>query len=160
MKKVDIKKMKEDMIKDNIRVEKETLSRYVKVLAKYDFARSSTSVIYFDNDYRRLLKHGFEQIDATNLSSKKKDKLRATIIGFFPDDKLSIPESNLKYYERLVSLAKGKLEELDQDLKETIINDAITTAELWSRQFDRNSKLYNKLEKLKVKKNKIKKKKP
>ena len=41
------------------------------------------------------------------------------------------------------------MENLDDGKKEKIVRDCIAQEEMWSMQFDRNSKLYNSLKKVK-----------
>ena len=153
MKKINkkqIMEIKEEYLKSQIETEKETLRRYIMVLAKYDFYQSSTSGIYFREQYDNLLRAGFDKLDSAKLPSKKVSELRHNHIGMFSHLKKgeSIQEANLRYSKSLVSWAEHRLSDLKQEVKEKIIKEGIESTKLWSDQFNRNSKLYDELERL------------
>ena len=133
-----------DMIKGQIESEKTALDRYVKALVRSGFIENCTGGAFFNQLYLDLLKNGFDKIRDSKKTKKEQDKLQYD--WFFGHIKQQTDmeglEYTLKYYKRLVSWAKNNLNGLDDKNKEEIIIDCIEQQDLWSEQFNRNSKLY------------------
>jgi hypothetical protein len=141
------KEMNINLLKMQIETEKITLKRFVDVLIKYDFSDSSTASVYFNDMYFNLIKVGMEQINKSTLSNKKKEKLKRELfwhIGLNDSEESRLAEE-LEYYKHLIHWARYMLNSLSKESKEKIINDSIRNQELWSKQFDVNSKIYKEI---------------
>ena len=154
-------KFKIESIKAQIESEKTALDRYVKAIVRHSFIDCCTGGAYFNQLYLDLLKSGFEYIQKSKKSKKGKDKLQ---YGWFfghikQNTDIEGLEHTLKYYKRLVHCAKYLLDSLDDEKKEKIVRDCIEQQDLWSEQFNRNSKLYKAFEPKKKPIKKVKKKK-
>lgn len=141
-------KLKIEIIKSNIEIEKTSLDRYVKAIVRSAFIDCCTGGAYWNKQFHDLLKHGMDAIDESKKPQKEKDKLRLSWFPLFFDGENEVEkwESNLKYHKSLTNWAKHNLTSLDDKTKEEIVRDCITQQELWNSQFDRNSKLYKALE--------------
>ncbi len=149
-------KFKIDMLKSQIKSEKTALDRYVKAITRHAFIDCCTGGAYFNKMYFDLLKTGFDIIRDSKKSKKEQDKLQRD--WFFGHIKQQTDieglEYTLKYYKRLTHWAKYTLSSLDNKKKEEIIKDCIEQEDLWSEQFNRNSKLYDALKPKKKSSNK------
>lgn len=152
--KIEIEK---EILKSKIEMHKTSFDRYVNVIvrARSAFIDVCTGGAYFNDLFTKLLTDGVEQIETSNKPEKEISKIRSE--WFFGDEtpthELSEQEkeilklkNNLKYWENLENGAKHSLNNLGEEVKKTIIIDAIEQRELWSTQFNRNSKLYKQLE--------------
>jgi len=147
----EIKGLKKEYLKLQIETEKKTFRRYIKLLVKYNFSQSASNGIYFKEMYDSIVLKGFDAIDSSSIPTKDKVKLKINHFGLWDKEKGNIEESNLKYYKQLVGWAKREIEDLKQDTKEKMVEDAISMVNLWHEQFNRNFKLFEKLKKFKKK---------
>lgn len=162
--KIVSKEIKEDIeikiLKSKIEMAKTGFDRYVEVLVRSAFIETCTGGAYFDGLFHDLLKNGYKHVDKADISQKDKDKLiRKWFFGGMFGENLSEKEkleSELKYWKSLESWAKHNLTGLNEDLKKKIVIDSIKQQQLWSKQFDRNSELYKRLEELETNKSKKK----
>ena len=141
------KEFKIDLLKSQIESEKTALDRYVKVMVRSAFIECCTGGAYFNKMYLDMLKNGFEAVRNSKKSKKEQDKLQYDwFFGHFKQQtEIEGLEHTLKYYKRLVGWAKYELNGLDNKKKEKIVKDCIEQEDLWSEQFNRNSKLYKEL---------------
>ena len=149
-KKLDKKDQEEfeiETIEQRIEAEKVALDRYVKTIIRSSFIDCCTGGAYFNESYHVMLRNGFDKIEKSKKSKKEKDKLRMEYLSLFYVDKtnLEIMKAKLEYRKRLTNWAKHMLIMLSDDKKEKIIKDCIKQQEMWSEQFNRNSKLYEEL---------------
>lgn len=154
------------VLKSKIEIVKTGFDRYVETLTRSAFIETCTGGAFFNKMFHNLLKNGFEHIRDVNLAQKKKDELNVLFFGkMFGDDtsEKGLLETNLKHWESLENWAKDNLTNLNEDLKKKIVIDSIEQQQLWSKQFDKNSKLYKKIKEIKkvktktIKKTKLKK---
>jgi len=165
----DKKKILIGILKQACEREKETLNRYIEVLAKYGFTDMGvcTSCTYFDMLYKNGLKATMDMVEDSKKSKKEKDRIRMKVMmDWFrgTDDKIEMWKSNLEYQESLTRYAKYLLNNLSMDKKKEIVMKGIEKHYIWSDQCGRNSKVHRELEPKKKSKIKVsrsfKKKKP
>lgn len=147
--KEELEKFEIETIEQRIEAEKVALDRYVQTIVRSSFLDCCTGGAYFNEMHTILLRQGFDELEKSKKTKEEKNKLR---MGFFilftkGETKLEIMKANLEYQKRLTNWAKNMLSMLNDEKKEKIIKDCITQQEMWSSQFDRNSKLYEELEK-------------
>lgn len=163
VKKVDGKTKEEweiEVLKSKIEMHKTGFDRYVKVLTRSAFIESCTGGAYFNELFHGLLNKGVETLEFETPDIIKKDKEDLRNKWFFgeriPGIKLTEQEVEkkkleieLEYHKSLEGWAKHNLNDLGDELKKKIVIDSIEQQKLWSDQFNRNSKLYSKVEELK-----------
>lgn len=162
IKQIEKDEIKIQILKSKIEISKTGFDRYVNVLTRSAFLETCTGGAYFNELFHGLLKRGAELLELENpeINKKEKEKLRSE--WFFGENQSGsdlseqekeelILEENLKYWEGLEEWAKNNLSNLNDKLKKKIVIDSIKQQDLWSKQFDRNSKLYSRLDKLKNK---------
>lgn len=156
---MDIEKLKKlkDMTKEEteifsleseIDIEKITLDRYTNALVRSGFIETCTGGAYFSTLFNDALEQGFNVIRDSDKSKEDKDKLRHDLyLGeiFSSDNKIEGLKQTLAYYKRLVGWAKHDLNMLNDDIKKKIVMDSIEQKDMWSQQFNRNSKIYEAL---------------
>ena len=135
------------MLKQEIESEKVGLDRYVKTIVRYSFVEICTSGAYFNELFNKLILNGEDHIRDSKKSEKQKDELRKILFPMFfeGNTKLELLEANLKYYNNLTSWAKFHMDRLNDKQKEKIVRDCLAQEEMWSRQFNKNSRVYDKL---------------
>ncbi len=149
------KKEKEELqikfLKGKIEMEKLALDRYVNVLVRSAFIESCTGGAYFNELFSILLTNGHDELYKSKLPKKEIDKLQREWFPLFHIEKTELERlgAELKYHKRLTGWAEYSLKSLNEKKKEEIIRDSIKQVDLWSEQFNRNSKLYEALNKKK-----------
>ena len=154
-------KFKIESIKAQIESEKFAFDRYLQVIVRSAFIDCCTGGAYFNKMYTEMLLRGYEILEESKVPKEKKEKLRIEWFPLFWKGETEVErwKSNLKYHKRLTNWAKYLLNGLDDKKKEEIIKDSIEQEEMWSEQFNRNSKLYDALNPKKKPVKKVKKKK-
>ena len=144
-------KIKIKILKAQIETDQICLDRYVKSIVRSNFIDCCTGGAYFNQLWLDLFKHGKERVEYSKLPKKKKTELlnnwfMNTMFGTKAKTELDKLESNLAYQKRLTGWAKSLLSNLNDTDKEKMIMDCIRQQELWSNQFNINTKLYKALE--------------
>lgn len=148
MNKKETEKFKIGIIKSQIETEKITMDRYVNTIVRSAFIENCTGGHYFNELFHTLLLSGYDTLEKSKASKKVKEEAKKEWFPLFAyrgNTEIERWQENLKYQKRLTNWAKYLLESLDNKKKEEIIRDCITQQEMWSSQFDKNSKLYKKL---------------
>ena len=140
--------------------EKTQLDRYIKTIVRSAFSDNVTSGAYFNGLYHDMMLRGYEAIDKPGIPDKDRWDLRRELIPLFYkfENILEEKEHTLAYYKRMNGFAKAALVGLNDKKKELIIMDCIEQQTLWSDQFNRNSKVYKKVEEFEKKSKKPTKK--
>lgn len=155
--KSELKKLEKEIIPMVKNYEIDTLKRelekYIDVLVKYDFVNTASASCYFLEVYNNALRQGFDVIDKAKVPEKERDVLRHDVCGLFvKDDNKTKEEREIDYYKVLIARAKHEIEDFNHDLKLKVVRESLDHFYLWTDQFNRNCKVYNRLKELKKKK--------
>ena len=141
--------LKKKYILQQIEMEKETLRRYIKVIAKFNILQAGISGIHFEEHFHISLKQALDVVDKSPVDNKIKNELQFSwfMLGMRDPEHLekTKEESDLEYYKRLNKHAESVIKDFKQEIKEEIVMDYLENFELWNKQWDCNSKLYERL---------------
>ncbi len=149
------KKKIENMTKEEIEKEvlimktnnlKTELEKYKDVLLKYAFVKMCTGATYFKELFNKELISTNDLIEGADISQKEKDKMFGDL--FFRKRDESVEQSNYNHLKRLVNWAKHNLDNLPTEIKKKIIDDSISSQNLWSEQLDHYYKVSEKIKEI------------
>jgi len=143
------KEMEIFRLESAIETEKITLDRYVEALVRSAFVSTCTGGAYFSKLFSETLEQGFKAIRESDKSNEFRDKLKHDLYFcdlFGSGDKIKDLEFSLAYHKRLVEWAKHDLEMLNYETKKEMVMDCMEQKDVWSEQFNRNSKVFKALE--------------
>ena len=135
------------VLKQKTEMENTGLEKYRSVLLKYAFVETCTAATYFEDLFQKELMSGSEAIRKANLSKEEENKMLSEI--FWGPKHESVEEANYQHAKRLAGWAKHNLNQLPHDIKKKIIDDSISYQDAWSQQFNKSSKVYDKLKEMK-----------
>lgn len=154
--------IKEDITKEEAKIielkmkldqAKTGFDRYVNTIVRSTFIDECTAGAYFNKLFQDLLLNGHDHICEAQVGEDITNKLYSDLmfgeeIISYESEKDKLNEK-VKYFKRLESVAKCDLLNLSDNIKKKIIIDGIEQKDAWSQQFNRNSKVYDKLKELK-----------
>ena len=146
-----------EVLKLKIESAKTGFNRYVDVIVRKAFIDNCTGGAYFNTLYHKLISNGLDSLDVLEEGEVKNKLSHEFLFGEPREGKFGEKErleENLKYWKRLSESVQCTLKNMNDDKKKEIIVDTFEQQSLWSDQFNRNSKIYNEVEKLKEKKKK------
>lgn len=117
--------MKLDFAKDELETKKRVYGEYVKVLVKYNIKTMAYSAIMYDELYHASLMRKMEKAKDNGKS------ISDLIFGDRTRSELEFIKDKVEYYDRLISMARGNIEQMTDETKTKIVEDALRSQHGW-----------------------------
>lgn len=123
--KKEVENIKLKLAKGELEHKKRVYGEFIKVLVKYNIKNVAYSAIMYDELHSKSLERKMESLIG------KPGELHKLVFGECDKTELERLNSNIEYYDKLISIAQSNIEQMQDDVKTKIAKDAIEKQYGW-----------------------------
>lgn len=123
--KQEVENIKLKLAKGELEHKKRVYGEFIKVLVKYNIKNVAYSAIMYDELHSKSLERKMESLIG------KPGEFHKLVFGECDKTELERLNSNIEYYDKLIKITQGMIEQMSDDIKTKIAKDAIEKQYAW-----------------------------